>query len=139
MARGATDALARVPLFEELSSRHLRRVAELMQEVSYHDGAPVVTEGQDGDSLYMIVEGEAKVMRGKRSVDKLLPGDVFGEISLLDGGPRTATVVASTPLRLLEIRRDPFRKMLEQEPGITVKLLGALAKRFRRMSRSIAG
>ena len=139
MARRGTDALSRVPLFEDLSKRHLRRLAELMEEVSYPEGMPIVEEGEDGDSLYLVVEGEAKVMRGRRSIHRMLPGDVFGEISLLDGGPRTATVVAATPLRLLEIRRGPFRKMLRREPGITVKLLAALAKRFRRMTRSLAG
>jgi CRP/FNR family transcriptional regulator, cyclic AMP receptor protein len=133
------DVLSDVPLFSELSKRHLRRVADLMEEERFHEGAAVVEEGDQGDSLYVILEGQADVVRGKRTVDHVLPGDFFGEISLLDGGPRTATVRAATPLVVLAIRRKPFSHMLQQEPEIAVKVLSALARRFRVMQRSLAG
>jgi CRP-like cAMP-binding protein len=110
-----------------------------MEEERFHEGAKVVSEGDQGDSLYIIVEGQASVIRGGRRVDNLLPGDFFGEVSLLDGGPRTATVTADTPLVVLAMNRKPFARMLEQEPEIAVKILISLARRFRYMQRSLAG
>jgi CRP/FNR family transcriptional regulator, cyclic AMP receptor protein len=139
VAKRGHDVLSDVPLFSELSKRHLRRVAELMEEEQFPEGAAVVEEGDQGDSLYVIIEGQADVVRGKRTVDHLLPGDFFGEVSLLDGGPRTATVTAATPLTLFAIRRKPFSRMLQQEPEIAVKILTALTRRFRTMQRSLAG
>ena len=136
MARSGHVLLSEIPLFSQLSKRHLRRVGDLLEEERFHEGAPVVKEGEEGDSLYVIAEGEAKVIRGNRTVDRLLPGDFFGEVSLLDGGPRTATVQADTPLAVLMIRRRPFVRMLEQEPEIAFKILTALARRFRRIQRA---
>jgi len=124
-----------VPLFAELSKRHVKRIADLMDEERYHEGAKVVREGEDGDSLYVLVEGQADVVRGDQTVDRLLPGDFFGEISLLDGGPRTATIVADTPITVLAIRRGPFNRMLTQEPEIAAKIMTALARRLRFMIR----
>ena len=129
------DILANVPLFSELSKRHLKRVAELMEQERYHEGAIVVHEGEEGDSMYVLAEGQADVVRGGRTVDRLLPGDFFGEISLLDAGPRTATIVADTPITVLAIRRGPFNRMLTQEPEIAGKILTALARRLRLMIR----
>jgi len=106
-----------------------------MEEERYHEGASVVREGEDGDSMYVLVEGQADVVRGDRTVDRLLPGDFFGEISLLDGGPRTATIVADTPITVYAIRRDRFNRMLTQEPEIAAKILTALARRLRFMIR----
>jgi len=130
------DILMGVPLFSDLSKRHVRRIADLMEEQRFHEGANVVREGEEGDSLYVLVEGQADVIRGDRTVDRLLPGDFFGEISLLDGGPRTATVTADTPITVLTISRGPFTRMLGQEPEIAVKILSALARRLRWMMRS---
>ena len=135
MANRGRDILMGVPLFSELSKRHVKRIADLMDEERYHEGASVVREGEDGDSMYVLVEGQADVRRGDRTVDRLLPGDFFGEISLLDAGPRTATIVADTPITVLAIRRGPFNRMLEQEPEIAARILTALARRLRLMIR----
>ncbi|MFL5737986.1 MAG: cyclic nucleotide-binding domain-containing protein [Actinomycetota bacterium] len=135
MANRGRDILMSVPLFSELSKRHVKRVADVMEEERYHEGASIVREGEEGDSMYVLVEGQADVVRDDRTVDRLLPGDFFGEISLLDGGPRTATIVADTPITVLAIRRDPFNRMLTQEPEIAVKILTALARRLRFMMR----
>jgi CRP/FNR family cyclic AMP-dependent transcriptional regulator len=139
VARRGHDVLSDIPLFSELSKRHLRRLGDLMEEQRFHEGANIVSEGDDGDSLYIIVEGQAGVIRGGRRVDRLLPGDFFGEVSLLDGGPRTATVTADTPLVVLAMHRRPFARMVEKEPEIAVKILIALARRFRFMQRPLAG
>jgi CRP-like cAMP-binding protein len=135
VANRERDILMSVPLFSELSKRHVKRIAELMDEERYHEGAKIVREGEDGDSMYVLVEGQADVVRDDRTVDRLLPGDFFGEISLLDGGPRTATIVADTPITVYAIRRGPFNRMLSQEPEIASKVLTALARRLRFMIR----
>jgi len=135
VANRERDILMSVPLFSELSKRHVKRVADVMEEERYHEGAKIVREGEDGDSMYVLVEGQADVIRDDRTVDRLLPGDFFGEISLLDGGPRTATIVADTPITVYAIRRGPFNRMLTQEPEIASKVLTALARRLRFMIR----
>ena len=140
MAKREQEALARVPLFSGLSSRHLKRLADSMQEVRYMEGASVVKEGQEGDSFYVILQGEAKVVGpGGTSVNRLQPGDFFGEISLLDGGARTATVTTETPVTMLELKRTEFLRMVEDEPDVAVKLLSHTASLLRRAERSLAG
>jgi CRP/FNR family cyclic AMP-dependent transcriptional regulator len=138
--RRERDALARVPLFAGLSARHLRRLADLTEEHRYMEGSSVVREGEPGDTFYVILEGEAKVLSGARRVlNRLQPGDFFGEISLLDGGPRTATVVADTPLTMLALPRRGFLRSIEQEPAVGVKLLAHAAGMLRRLERSPIG
>jgi CRP-like cAMP-binding protein len=140
VAKREQEALARVPLFSGLSSRHLRRLADSMQEVRYMEGASVVKEGDDGDSFFVILQGEAKVVgQGGTEVNRLRPGDFFGEISLLDGGARTATVVTETPMTMLELKRTEFLRMVEDEPDVAVKLLSHTASLLRRVERSLAG
>jgi CRP-like cAMP-binding protein len=131
------DALARVPLFSGLAPRYVKRLADLTEEQRYMEGARVVREGDIGDTFYVILQGEAKVVnRTGRVVNRLRPGDFFGEISLLDGGPRTADVVADTPLTMLALPRKAFLHALELEPAVAVKLLGHAAGMLRRMERS---
>jgi len=140
MAKREQEALARVPLFSGLSSRHLKRLADSMQEVRYMEGASVVKKGQEGDSFYVILQGEATVIGpGGTTVNRLQPGDFFGEISLLDGGARTATVTTETPMTMLELKRMEFMRMVEDEPDVAVKLLSHTASLLRRAERSLAG
>ncbi len=140
MPKRERDALAQVPLFSGLAPRHLKRLADLTEEQRYMEGARVVREGDIGDTFYVILEGGAKVMsRAGRVVNRLRPGDFFGEISLLDGGPRTASVVADTPLTMLALQRNAFLKMIRQEPEVGVKLLAYAATMLRRLERSASG
>jgi CRP-like cAMP-binding protein len=140
MAKREQEALARVPLFSGLSSRHVKRLADAMQEVRYMAGASVVKEGQEGDSFYVILQGEAMVVASDgTAVNRLQPGDFFGEISLLDGGARTATVTTETPMTMLELKRAEFLRMVEDEPDVAVKLLSHTASLLRRAERSLAG
>lgn len=135
--RGA-HVLSAVPLFSGLPTRDLRRIADLAREVRVGEGSTVVEE-EPGDTFYVILEGEARVTRGGRTINRLLPGDFFGEVSLLDGGPRTATVVAETPLVLLALSRGPFRRMLEREPTVTLRILKEVAGRLRSTERPLTG
>src|SRR5436190_2184104 len=123
MARGGPEALAGVPLFSGLSRRHLKHVASLAQEEEFDEGETLAEEGEAGDAFYVLMQGEARVERGGRKIAGLLPGDFFGEIALIDGGPRTATVVAETPIQTMTIHRRRFQKMLEEDPSIVVQML----------------
>jgi CRP-like cAMP-binding protein len=140
MAKAAgTQMLAGVPLFAGLPTRHLKRIRDLAEPADYMAGASLVKEGTEGDAFYVIIEGLAKVVAGKRTIHRLMPGDYFGEISLLDGGVRTASVVSETPLKVLVIDRNRFLKLLEDESGISLALLEGLARTIRRTDRSLAG
>jgi CRP-like cAMP-binding protein len=140
MASPARDALAQVPLFSGVPSRFLKRLADKMKPERYMESATIVREGEPGDTFYVIMEGEAKVQnRGGRMLARLIPGDFFGEISLMDGGPRTASVVATTHLSALTLSRRDFTKMLEAEPQVTVALLKHAALLLRRLERPTTG
>ena len=134
MGKRERDAMKQVPLFSTLSPRHLRRVSDVAQEERIMEGATIVREGDIGDTFYVILEGEAKVTsKNGRIVNLLRPGDFFGEISLLDGGPRTASVMADTPMVLLGISRKAFLRVITDEPAIGVKLLQYASSMLRRL------
>ncbi|HEY7659170.1 MAG TPA: cyclic nucleotide-binding domain-containing protein [Actinomycetota bacterium] len=140
MAERRRDVLAQVPLFSELGSRFVRRLADRMEEQRYMEGAKIVRYGDVGEIFYVILEGEAKVLNSSgRVVNRLLPGDFFGEISLLDGGPRTASVVAETPMTMLALSRKDFAAALRDEPKVAVRLLRYAALLLRRLERPQTG
>ncbi len=140
MAIRARDVLAQVPLFAGVPSRFLKRLAGEMDEQRFMEGATIVRKGDPGETFYVVVEGEAKVTdeNGKRLAG-LIPGDFFGEISLMDGGPRTATVISDTPMTALALSRKDFRAMLESEPHVTVGLLKHAAQLLRRLEHPASG
>ena len=131
------EALARAPLFAGVSKRHLRALARLAKEVSYHPGQRIVREGIAGSSLYVVIEGRARVERAGRELATLDAGEFFGEISLLDGGPRSASVVADAPVRCVKLDGRDLRNLLEREPSVTMRLLGVLATRLRDQERPL--
>jgi CRP/FNR family transcriptional regulator, cyclic AMP receptor protein len=137
MARGGPEALADVPLFSGLSRRHLKHVAALAEEEEFDEGETLTKEGEPGDAFYVLMQGEARVERGGRKIARLLPGDFFGEIALIDGGARTASVIAETPVQTLTIHRKRFQKMLEEDPSIVVRMLEELSRRLRNQQRSL--
>ena len=136
----ARDALAQVPLFAGMPPRFLKRLADKMDEQRFMEGATIVRQGEPGDTFYVLVEGEAKVKDANgRTLSRLIPGDFFGEISLMDGGPRTATVVAETNLTALALSRKDFGTLLQSEPKVTVGLLKHAATLLRRLERPASG
>ena len=140
MGKRERDALALVPLFQSLSARHQRRIADLAEEERMMEGATIVREGDIGDTFYVILEGEAKVSsKSGRIVNRMRPGDFFGEISLLDGGPRTATVVAATPMKLIGVTRKAFLRAIADQPEIGVRLLQHAAGMLRRLDHPVNG
>jgi CRP-like cAMP-binding protein len=140
VAKGGQELLGHVPLFSHLSRRQLKSLAESASEQRFMKGAAIVREGDEGDSFYVIVEGEARVADAKgRTVNRLLPGDFFGEISLLDGGARTATVMSETPMRMLVLRRNAFRKIVSTDSTVASKLLVYAAGLLRRLEHPVSG
>jgi ATP-binding cassette subfamily B protein len=104
------------------------------------EGASIVREGDKGDTFFVVLEGQARVVNRKgRVLNRVYPGDFFGEISLLDGGPRTATVVAETPMLLLGLSRSAFRDVLATEPVVAVKLLQYSAGMLRHATYTATG
>jgi len=134
-----TTVLEAVPLFDGLTHKQLRKVADLADVARFMAGATLVKQGVVGDSFYVVLTGQAKVIANKRTLNRLLPGDHFGEISLLDGGPRSASVVAETEMTLVIITQKDFLAMLNKDPEITVCLLEGMARTVRRLDRSLAG
>jgi CRP-like cAMP-binding protein len=135
--RGA-DLLAQVPLFEGLSRRHLKQIAEHADEVAFRERETILEADQPGGTFFVIVEGEVKVMRGNRVIARVGPGEFFGEISLLDGGPRTATVVAASPVVAIRLFKSSFDKVVTQEPKVASKILAVVARRLREAERTIS-
>lgn len=131
--------MSHVPLFAGLSARDLRRVAALAEEVWMAPGSVVVEAGTPGDAFYVILDGTVRVLRAGtgRTVRRLGPGDHFGELALLDGGPRTTTVVADTSLDAIQIRGKAFRRMLLAQPRVGLKIMAQLAGRIRECERQI--
>jgi CRP/FNR family cyclic AMP-dependent transcriptional regulator len=127
--------LAAVPLFARLSKRHLRKLAEQADELHYRDGRIIVQAGQPGRAFFVIVEGGAKVYSGKlasgRPKARLGPGDFFGEMAVLDGSPRSATVVSDGAVTVLRLTRSAFLKMIGSEPSVAVEIMAGLAERLR--------
>ena len=134
--RQTAGALAGVPLFTGLSARHLNRLAEDSDELALEQGQSVVHEGQPGEALFVIMSGQVKVVRKKKVVAHLRPGDFFGELSALDGGPRTASVVAETPVQVLRLFRHTLMKVIKDDPQVAMKLLDGIVRRLRQVSRS---
>jgi CRP-like cAMP-binding protein len=132
MARNSTvDRLQDVALFSSCAERELTQIARASDEVSVDDGKEIVTEGTAGHEFYMIIDGTASVTRGGVLVAELGPGQYFGEMSLLDGAPRNATVTATTPTTLLVLGQREFAAVLDSSPGVARKLLQHLAARLR--------
>lgn len=124
-------ALARVPLFAGVDPKSLKRLAKQMSERSFSEGSVVATEGQSGVGFFLIEEGNATVSIGDERIRSLGPGDYFGEIALIDDGPRSATVVAATDLRCRGMSAWEFRPFVQEHPEFAWPLLVTLVSRLR--------
>ena len=133
------EHLAEISLFSSLSKRDLQRIARSSTELKLEAGALLVDQGELGREAFVILEGAATVSRNGRKVGTVGPGDAIGELSLLDHGPRTARVVADTPMLVLVLSAREFTGVLDEIPGLAQKLLGQLANRVRELDRQIYG
>ena len=132
-------ALARAPLFSSLPKRQQRAIARVTGVWTYPQGSVIVQEGKPGASFFVILEGRASVMKGKRSIGRLSWGEFFGEISLLDPGPRTASVIADTDVTCLELAAKDFLDVIAAENAIAGSMLRVLARRLREAERPLVG
>lgn len=133
------DHLSAVPLFSSLSNRDLQKIAKASTELEVPEGRQLIEQGATGHEGFVIVKGEATVKRNGRKVATLGPGDVFGELSLFDGGPRSATVTADTPLQVLVIGQREFSAVLDTVPGLARKILAELTARVRELDSKVYG
>jgi CRP/FNR family cyclic AMP-dependent transcriptional regulator len=129
------DRLRRVPLFDACNEKQLAFIATRVDEVDVPAGKTLTQQGKSGGEFFIILSGEAEVKRGASTVATLGAGDYFGEIALLDNGPRTATVTAKAPMRLLVLSPGQFQDVLYQDPAIAVTMLHSVVKRLRAASQ----
>ena len=125
------DALAGVSLFSSCSKRDLQIIARHMQVIAVPEGTVLMKVGEEGDAFYIALEGNATVERGGRIVAGVWQGGYVGELSLIDPAPRSATVVARTPMVLGVLDRRAFLAILRDVPAMSGKLLRGLARRLR--------
>ena len=125
------DQLGRMWLFSACSKRDLQVIGRASDEVDVPAGKVLTEEGRQGHEFYLILDGQAAVRRNGKKVATLGPGQYFGELSLLDKGPRSATVVSDTDMRLLVLGQREFNGTLDEVPGLAHKLLRTMASRLR--------
>ncbi len=133
------ESLRRVSLFSSCSNKDLEKIAKAGDEVTMEAGSLVVDQGQTGREAFVILKGSATVRRNGKKVATLGPGSVVGELSLLDHGPRTASVVADTDCVMLVISQRQFLGVLDSIPALSHKLLATLAGRIRELDRQYFG
>jgi CRP-like cAMP-binding protein len=144
MTLAAKDVLRSIPLFQSLVEEDLEPLAGLLRERRFPKGAMVLAQGDPGDALFLIREGQLKVAvfgeDGREVILSVLAdGGFFGEMSLLDDEPRSAHVIAMTDSVLFQLRREDFRARVRASPDLAVALLRALSRRLRRADETIAG
>lgn len=125
------ERLGAVPLFEGLSKSDLKHLLDISKTVHHDEGHTIIHEGDTGAGFQLILDGEARVVRGGRTAARLGPGEFFGEMALIDEGPRTATVIAATPMTTLGIAAWNFRPMVKRRPEMAWKLLVHVTGRLR--------
>jgi CRP/FNR family cyclic AMP-dependent transcriptional regulator len=134
--RETVTVLAGVPLFAGLHKRDLQRLAKEADELTFDEGERIVEEGNLGEALFVVLAGHGRVLRRGKKVGEVLPGDFFGELSALDGGPRTATITAQTPMRVLRVFRRTLVALIEDDPKLSLRLLDGIVRRIRQVERS---
>jgi CRP-like cAMP-binding protein len=133
------DHLGSVPLFSACSKKELQAIARASVEVDIPDGRTFVEQGETGREAFIIVDGKADVARNGRKIATVGPGSCVGELALLDRGPRTASVTAKGPLKLLVLGPREFSGLLDEVPTITHKLLASLASQVRELDKANFG
>ena len=129
--------LQRVQLFEACSSRQLRAIARIAEVQEVPAGHVLAQAGDPGDQFFVIVDGAARIVVSAQQQSRIGPGEFFGEMSLLDGEPRSATVIADTAIRLLVIHRRDFLTVLGEVPSLPQRMLVTLCLRVRRAEKAV--
>ena len=124
------DLIRKVPLFARCSRAELKEIAILADEIDLREGKEMTRQGAPGREFFVLLEGTADVKKNSRRVNTLGPGDFFGEIALVSREPRTATVIATSPVRALVITDWSFRQLLDDAPRVKTKVMEAMAERL---------
>ncbi|MCU1391771.1 MAG: cyclic nucleotide-binding protein [Ilumatobacteraceae bacterium] len=125
------EMLRKVPLFSGCTAKDLQQVTHLMTEVEVESGTVLVREGAGTPEFFIIIDGTATVTREGKEIGTVGPGDFFGEISIIDGGPRTASVTATSAMTINVATHREFVSLLDEAPEIAVNLLPTLTRRIR--------
>jgi CRP-like cAMP-binding protein len=131
------EFLEEVPLLEGCSRRQLKAIARITEVREVPANTVLTRAGESGDEFFLLVDGKARVEVSVRKRVTLKPGDFFGEMSLLDGGPRSATVVTETAARLLVITRRDFAHLLAEAPELNRAVLAVLCRRVRQAEQAL--
>ena len=126
---GKVELIRKVPLFAKLSKKALEDVAHIADELDLPKGKVMASEGDRGREFFVLLEGEADVTKGDRSINTMKEGDFFGEIALVTKMPRTASVTATTDVRVLVINERDFSALLKRSPEVGRSVAEALAER----------
>jgi CRP/FNR family transcriptional regulator, cyclic AMP receptor protein len=129
------EHLRRVSLFTDCTDEDLHRIAEISTVVEQPAGTALTTVGAPGDSFFLIMDGRVSVETPVGQSDPLQAGDFFGEMSLVDGEPRSATITALTDVRLLVVDRTHFWRLLDEAPDLLRRILVVLSRRVRRLEQ----
>jgi CRP/FNR family transcriptional regulator, cyclic AMP receptor protein len=129
--RDKSVALGSVPLFAGLSEESMERLTAVAGELEFRAGQLIVRQGQAGTGLYVILEGEASVLRGSTELARLRAGDFFGELAVFDQRPRMASARAEAPTRCLAIASWDLLRLLEQDPALSLNMIRGLVERVR--------
>lgn len=125
------EFLARVPLFSSCTRAEIEAIEAVAQESAFRPGQIIVTQGTPGTAFYLILSGRVEIVRDSSSLGALGPGDFFGEMSLLDNAPRSASISALEETSCLMLSSWDFKALLERHPSIAIKLLEVLSRRLR--------
>lgn len=125
------DLLRKVPLFSRCSRKELVAVAQVADEVDLRAGTELTVQGRSAHEFFILLSGEAVVRQNSRQLRVLGPGEIVGEIALLNDGPRTATVTVSRPSRALVLNARDFRALLREQPDIALKVRAIVGERLR--------
>lgn len=135
MQHDVAQRLAEIDIFRGLTSKQMKRLAGQVREVRLEDGHTVATEGHGALGFHLILDGQATVSSGGVERRTLGPGDYFGEISLIDGKPRSATIVAKGPLHTAVIDNTTFQPLIDESPEFARSLLMVLCDRIRALEK----
>jgi CRP-like cAMP-binding protein len=128
--------LKRVDLFRQIPGEDLAQVAQIAKEVYFEQGQQIIKQGDVGDCLYLIIEGEVKVLSDDKEITRFGEKESVGEMSILDAEPRSASVFAVSDVVLLKIKQEDFYEMISERPEIAQGVIKVLTRRLRRNSKS---